>query len=315
VTRRPGARRGTGIASVEGVPDHRKPRQRPVSRTQKRPAVPANETGSSARAVWTGSIGFGLVQIPVRLQAREQTNDLAFHQVDRRDHAPIGYERVNKSTGKTVAWGDIAKGYELQKGQLVIVDDEDFEKANVTASQTIEIQDFVEASAIPPAFFDRPYVLLPDKRGQKAFAVLRDVLARKGLAAVALVVLRTRQHLCAVTAEGELLALELLRFAHELRPMREIARGADVGATRPSAKELALAEQLIDRMVVDWDPEQYKDTYRDDLLAAIRRKAETGVLEPQHVPEAPHAAAIDLADLLEKSVAGAKKKKRKSRAA
>jgi DNA end-binding protein Ku len=291
------------------VPDQRKPARRSPARDKKRPPAPANEMGATARAVWIGAVSFGLVQIPVRLQARERVNDLTFHQIDRRDHAPIGYERVNKDTGKPVAWGDIAKGYEIQKGQMVIVDDDDFEKANVTASHTIEIQDFVDASTIGPAFFDRPYVLLPDRSGRKAYAVLRDVLRKKGLAAVGLVVLRTRQHLCAVTAEGDVLVLELLRFAHELRPLREIARGPDVAASKPTAKELALAEQLIDRMVAAWEPARYKDTYRDDLLAAIRRKAEKGVLEPQHVPAPPRARPIDLASLLEKSVASARKKR------
>jgi len=196
----------------------------------------------------------------------------------------------------------------------VIMADEDFEKANVTASHTVEIVDFVDASAIPAAFYDRPYFLLPDGRGQKAYAVLRDVLAKKSLAAVGLVVLRTRQHLCAVNAEGEILTLELIRFAHELRPARPMGRGANGASSKPTAKELALAEQLIDRMVVDWNPSRYKDTYRDDLLAAIRRKAETGILEPQHLPPAERARPIDLATLLEKSVAH-EKKRRSTRAA
>ncbi len=291
------------------MPTPRKLRPRSLSRTKQKPPATANETGSSAHAVWTGSIGFGLVQIPVRLHSREQNNELAFHQIDRRDGAPVGYERINKDTGKPVEWGDIARAYELQKGQMVIVADEDFEKANVTASHTIEIQDFVAVSAIPAAFFDRPYFLLPDQRGQKAYAVLRDVLAAKNLTAVALVVLRTRQHLCGVRAEGDLLALELLRFAHELRPSREIARRAmGAGSSKPSAKELALAGQLIDRMVVDWDPDRYKDSYRDDLLVAIRRKAETGIVAPQHVPVALRAPVLDLASLLEKSVASTKKR-------
>ena len=294
------------------MPTRRKLSPRPLSRIEQKSPASVNEAGSSARAIWTGSIGFGLVQIPVRLHSREQTNELAFHQIDRRDHAPIGYERINKETGKPVQWGDIAKAYELGKGQMVIVADEDFENANVTASHMIEIQDFVAASAIAPAFFDRPYFLLPDKRGQKAYAVLRDVLAAKELAAVALVVLRTRQHLCGVWAEGDLLTLELLRFAHELRPSREVARRViDAASARPSAKELALAGQLIDRMVVDWDPGRYRDGYRDDLLAAIRRKADTGVVEPQHVPVASRAPVLDLASLLAKSVTSATRRRRR----
>jgi len=255
--------------------------------------------------MWTGSISFGLVQIQVRLFPRERTNDLAFHQVDRRDGSLIGYERVNKSTHKPVEWSDIAKGYEIQKGQFVIVTDDDFERANVAASQTIDIQDFVRASQIPIEYFDRPYFALPDKRGGKAYSVLRDAMAKKGLAALGYVVLRTRQHLCAVVPEGELLVVELLRFAHELRPARELS-GATGAKVEPSTKELALAEQLIDRMVVDWAPTTYKDSYRDDLLAAIRHKAETGTLEPRNVPAAPRTQALDLVALLEKSVAGAK---------
>jgi DNA end-binding protein Ku len=282
---------------------------------RKRPE-PANETGQSGRAMWTGSIGFGLVQIPVRLFPRERNNDLAFHQVDKRDGSLIGYERVNKATQKPVAWNDIAKGYEIQKGQFVIVTDDDFEKANVAASQTVEIQDFVSASEIPVEYCDRPYFALPDKRGAKAYAVMRDAMAKKGLAAIGYVVLRTRQHLCAVVPEGDLLVVELLRFAHELRAARELSGASGVKADA-SSKELALAEQLIDRMVVDWDPTKYKDSYRDDLLAAIRHKAETGTLEPRNVPERPAAAAIDLVDLLQKSVAGAQagKKKRPKRKA
>ncbi len=276
-------------------------------RASKRDA-PANETGHDSRAMWSGSIGFGLVQIPVRLFPRERTNDLAFHQIDKRDGSPIGYERVNRSTGKRVEWGDVGKGYEIAKGRFVLMADDDFEKANVHASRTIEIQDFVEASAIPPEFFDRPYVLSPDKRGSKAYGIFREALAKKGLAAIGLVVLRTRQHLAAVLVEGDVLVLELLRFAHELRPLREAVGGGAVPAEpKATPKEAMLAGQLIDRMAAPWDPGRYKDQYRSDLLAAIHRKAETGSIEPSHAPAEPRARRpIDLVDLLEKSVAKAK---------
>jgi DNA end-binding protein Ku len=258
----------------------------------------------SARAVWTGSLGFGLVQVPVRLFARERPNELAFHQVDRRDHAPIGYERVNKETHEPVAWGDVAKAYEIEKGRLVIVTDEDFENANVEANHAIEIQDFVDAASIGSAYFERPYFVVPERRGEKAYGVLRDVVAKRNLAGVGLVVLRTRQHLCAVVAEGELLTLQILRFAHELRPAREVGGAGNAKAT---PREIQLAEQLVERMVVDWDPARYKDRYRDDLLDALRHKAETGELEPRHVPEeAEPRRAIDLVDLLQRSVAGAR---------
>jgi DNA end-binding protein Ku len=276
-------------------------------------SAPANETGQGSRALWSGSIGFGLVQIAVRLYPRERNNDLAFHQIDRRDGSLVGYDRVNKSTGKRVEWKDVAKGYEIEKGRYVLLTDEDFENANVGASQTIEIQDFVRAADIAPEFFDRPYVLVPDKRGAKAYGVLRDTLAKKELAAVGLVVLRTRQHLCSVQPEGELLVLELLRFPHELRSLREAAGSGAPAVPKATPKEMALAEQLIDRMASKWDPSQYKDRYRDDLLAAIHHKAETGTLEPRHEPEkAAKGQVVDLVALLEKSVAGARRKRARS---
>ncbi len=275
-------------------------------------ATPSNdhEAPRPRRAIWTGSVGFGLVQIPVRVYPRERPNDIAFHQIDRRDRAPIGYERINKETHEAVDWRDVAKGWEVRKGEFVIVDDEDFEKANVEASRTIEIQDFVPATSIEPAYYDRPYVLSPDGRGNKAYFVLRDALAKRELAAVGLVVLRTRQHLCAVFADGDALSLELLRFAHELRPAREVG-GVGEPRVKATPKEVALAEQLIDRMVVDWDPAKYRDSYRDELLAALREKAKTGKIEPRNVPARRGPAPLDLAALLEKSVAGARKKKNK----
>jgi DNA end-binding protein Ku len=259
---------------------------------------------ASSRALWTGSVSFGLVQIPVRLLAYEQTRELAFHQLDRRDRSPVGYEHVNKTSGKRVDWKDIVKGYEVSKGEYVIVTDDDFRKADVEGSQTIDIQDFVEAARIPAAFFDRPYYVLADKRGTKAYAVLRDTMARKGLAAVALVVLRTRQHLAALFPQGDLLVLELLRFASGLRPAPEFEAPSSARASR---KETMLAEKLIGSMVVDWDPRRYKDTYRDDLLSAIRQKAKTGSFEPRHVPP-PAPALPDLTLLLQKSMAAGRKR-------
>jgi DNA end-binding protein Ku len=280
----------------------RKTTRKPSPR-EARKTAPSRAT---SRSLWTGSIGFGLVQIPVRLYARERPSDLAFHEIDRRDHALVGYERINKETHKPVAWGDIARAYEIRKGEYVIMTDEDFAHANVKASQTIEIQDFVDAASIQPAFFERPYFVLPDKRGERAHAVLHQVMAKRGLAAIGLLVLRSRQHLCAVMPEGDSLALDLLRFDHELRPASELPAGATGGGAKPTSKELSLAEDLVDRMVVDWDPSKYKDAYRDDLLDAIRQKAKTGTVEPRNVPEEGRPEPIDLVRLLQRSVEGAK---------
>jgi DNA end-binding protein Ku len=263
--------------------------------------------GSSRRALWKGSIAFGLIQIPVGLHAAEKPNELAFHQLDKRDMSPIGYERINKSTGKKVEWGDIVKGYELSKGRFVPVTDDDFKKANVQASQTIDIQDFVDAGAIPPSFYERPYYLVPEKGGAKAYSVLHDAMVHKSLTAIALVVIRTRQHLAAILPSDGRLNLQLLRFAHELRSPSEAGASLARGP-RATAREVALAEQLIEGMVSPWDPSRYKDTYQDDLLAAIRQKAKTGVVEPKHTEKATEGGTLtDLVSLLEKSLARKKK--------
>jgi DNA end-binding protein Ku len=269
-----------------------------------KPNAAANETGESAgRALWTGTIGFGLVQIPVSLVTAEKTGELAFHQLDERDMSPIGYERINKSTGEKVAWEHIVKGYEVTKGKFVVVTDEDFKHANVAATQSIDIEDFVDRNEIHPTYYERPYYVLPAKQGQKAYAVLRDALAEKNLAAIATVVIRTRQHLCAVLAEEDRLLLELLRFEHELRPTR-----SGVGkAEKASPKEVALANQLIDGMVTRFDPKKYKDTYSDDLLRAIHEKAKTGKIAiKKGDSRSQRAPTTDLLSLLRESVSATK---------
>lgn len=264
-----------------------------------RTAASNDTTRDGGKALWRGTISFGLVQIPVRLSAVESANELSFHQLDRHDNSPVGYERVNKRTGKKVAWNDIVKGYEVSKGTYIVVTNDDFKKANVAASQTIDIEDFVDGSAIGPAFFERPYHLQAETRGSKAYAVLRDAMAKKNLVAIARVVIRTRQHLCAIIPRGNLLELELLRFAHELR-----APKAGASTPKASEKEIQMAEMLIESMVGPWQPEKYKDTYRDDLLAAIHEKAKTGEVAPRNVPAKSAPATTDLLALLQRSVHG-----------
>lgn len=262
----------------------------------------ANDTQTSERAIWRGSISFGLVQIPVGMVAAERTDELSFHQLDKRDNSPIGYQRINKATGEKVEWENIVKGYEVSKGQFVIVESEDFEKANVRANQTIDIQDFVNVNDIPLAYFERPYHLIPDGRTAKAYVVLRDAMKKKKLVAIALVVIRTRQHLCAVIPTDKGLDLELLRFNHELK------RASVHAEEKATAKEVALAEHLIDSMVSEWDPSKYKDSYRDDLLAAIREKSKTGTIEPKHVLGEHTPQTTDLLALLRESMKAGPKK-------
>ena len=216
--------------------------------TTKRRSKRGDDDAPHTRAFWKGSIAFGLVQIPVRVVVAERSDDLTFHQVDRRDHARIRYRRVNEDTGEEVPWAEIAKAYERGSGDMVLLDDEDFARASVEATGTIDIQDFVAVADIPLEFYARSYFLVPERSGKRAYGVLRDAMKKAGRAAVALVVLRTRQHLTAIVPEGDALRLELLHFEHELVPVKTIAAElpgkADVRrASRPSPSSSSRASR------------------------------------------------------------------------
>ena len=255
-----------------------------------------------ARAIWKGSISFGLVQIPVGLYPAERRDELSLSLLDKHDMAPIGYERVNRRTGDKVDWKDIVKGYQYQKGKYVVVTDEDIRNANVRATQTVDILAFVDQSDISTLYYDTPYYLAPTKQGEKAYAILRDVLRAAGKVGIAKVVIRTRQHLAALLVEDDRLILQLLRFSHELRSPDELEipeEGAK--SLKSTTRELEMAKQLVASMVDEWNPEQYHDEYRDDLLARIKRKAEEGEIED--VPTSETAAktgtnVVELFDLL-----------------
>ncbi len=273
-----------------------------------------------SRSIWNGTIGFGLVQIPVSLHAAEDHESFEMHMLDRRDMSPIGFERINKKTGKTVAWKDIVKGYEAKKGKYVILNEGDFEQANVETSRQMDITDFVEFSEIDPRYFDRPYYLAPQKAGKKAYALLREALHRTGKAGLGKVVIRTRQHLAAVVAHEKLLLLLLLRFADELRDESDLELPPQT-SNGFSPKELAMAEKLVEGMVSKFDPKKYEDDYHKDLMKLIQRKVKAGEVnvvsettEPK--PEKQkEAKVIDLAALLAQSVATGGKKKSSHRAA
>ncbi len=266
-----------------------------------------------ARAIWTGTVGFGLVQIPVSLFAGEEKDELDMTLLDKRDFSPVGYQRINKTTGKEVPWQQIVKGCEHEKGEYVVLSDADFQAANVEASRAIDILDFVDFAAIDPRLIDRPYYLAPQKSGKKAYALLRETLRRTGKAGIGKVVIRTRQHLAAVVARDKALILVLLRFADELRDERDLdlpeTNLAKLGVT---SKEVAMAERLVEGMVAKFEPEKYVDEYRRDLMKLIARKVKAG--EVNQIPEAAAAApakpksnVIDLASLLASSLAGGRK--------
>lgn len=262
-----------------------------------------------ARAIWNGTVGFGLVQIPVGLYPAEAPNELDLTLLDKRDFSPIGYERINKKTGKEVGWDNIVKGYEHKNGKYVVLTDQDFAEANVEATRQMDILAFVDFAEIDPRYIDRPYYLVPQKAGKKAYALLRETLQKTGKAGVGKVVLRTRQHLAAVIAHEKALVLVLLRFADELR--KESGLGlpeTNLKKLGVSPKEVAMAEKLVLGMSEPFDPEQYEDDYRRDLMKLIHKKARAGELNS--VPEKTSkkrkpqktAQLIDLSALLRESV-------------
>lgn len=262
-----------------------------------------------ARPLWKGAITFGLVHIPVELFPAEERKEFKFSMLDKRDFSPVGYKRYSKKSGKEVHWNNIVKGYEYEKDQYVVLSDEDFRRANVKASQTIDIEAFVPAGEIPPQYFETPYYLVPTERGQKVYALLRETLRSGGRIAVAQVVIRTAQHLAAVVPVGKILMLNTLRYADELRPTKDFAlpeeglKGAHV-----TSNEVDLAKRLIDDMTEHWKAGDFKDTYHQDLMRRIREKIKKGetkqITEPDaEDTEAPRSAqVIDLAALLKQSL-------------
>ena len=263
------------------------------------------------RSIWKGSISFGLVQIPVSLYSAVSQNQLSFNLLDASDNAPVGYKRYNKKTGEEVEWGEVVKGYELDSGEYVILTDEDFEKANVKATSTIDIKDFVDAKAISPEYFDKPYYLAPTQKNNKAYALLRETLKQSDKIGVAKIVMRSRQHLAAVMTHGNVILLELLRFPNELRGTDELELPSedleDLGVTD---SELKMADRLVDDMAAEWDPENYSDDYREDLLRVIHEKAETGKVQAAEVPEEEEEEVVDVMELLKRSLEGNGHKKK-----
>ena len=262
-----------------------------------------------ARALWTGAISFGLVNVPVELYPAEDRKAFKFAMLDKRDFSPVGYKRYSKATGKEVDWANIVKGYEYAKDQYVVLSDEDFRQANVKATQTIDIRTFVGRDEVGPQYFDTPYYLAPGKRGEKVYALLRETLKATKRVAIAELVIRTTQHLAMVIPDDRLLMLVTLRYADELRPPSSVeAAPATVKAAGATAKEVALARRLVDDMTEHWNPAEFRDTYHSDLMGLIDRKVKEGQTreitsgEKESPGTGRSAQIIDLADLLKQSL-------------
>jgi DNA end-binding protein Ku len=262
-----------------------------------------------ARAIWKGSISFGLVNIPIALYPATRREELKFRLLRKSDLSPVNYKRVAEKDGKEVPWNQIVKGYEYEKGKYVVLKDEDFERVDLEATQTVDIQDFVDQEEIDPIFFYKPYYLEPQKGGDKAYVLLRDALKDSGKVGIAKVVIKTREYLAGVKPEDGVLVLELMHFADELAdPGRlHIPKKIEVGK-----REMNMAKSLIDSMSSKWNPEKYRDDYREALMEVIEEKVEAGGKEIEEKPKrAPKPTkVIDLVSVLQKSLeqTGAKKK-------
>ena len=253
------------------------------------------------RTLWKGAISFGLIYVPVELHTASRDNTLPLHMLDSRDFAPIGYNRINKKTGKEVDWSHIVKGYEYKKGDFVALADADFKHANVKASETIEIDTFCDVSQIPTMYYEKPYYMAPTKGGAKVYTLLLKALESTKKVAVATFVMHQRQHLCAIAPEGSSLMLLTMRFADEILPATEPS------AAKISSAELAMAKQLVQSMEGQFTASKFKDTYRADLKRRVQEKIrnkETHSLEVEDPAsdERPKAQVIDLMAALKASL-------------
>jgi DNA end-binding protein Ku len=265
-----------------------------------------------SRDIWRGAISFGLVEIPVALVSAEEPTGLSLSYLDRRDFSPVGYRRYNKQSGAEVPWSEIVHGYEYEKGEYVVLGKNDLARANPALTQTISIEQFVDASEIEPIYFEKPYYLEPLKPHSKAYALLRDTLQRTSRVGVARVAIRTKEHVAVVGVRERALVLYLLRFAEEVRPPTALRNLEPQGrGSLVSPKELEMAERLVADMTGEWNPDAYKDDYVHDVMKVVEEKIRSGethaldtTAEP--APRKSRGEIIDLMPLLRKSVEAAR---------
>ncbi|MGX9936092.1 non-homologous end joining protein Ku [Advenella kashmirensis] len=265
-----------------------------------------------ARPIWNGTLSFGLLNIPVALMPGERRIDLHFRMLDSRDKAPVRYERVNADTGEEVPWKDIVKAFEFSKGNYVVLEPDDIRDAAPQSKESVDVEAFIDASAIGPAYFEKPYVLVPGKKAEKGYVLLRETLRDAGKIGLARVVIRTREYLCAVMPQGDALMLILLRYPQELIDVQDyrIPEGK-LSDYRISRQEMDMASQLIASMEADWKPDQYKDEFRQRLSDVIKKRMKANKvshrpddeLEDAAVPENAATNVVDFMSLLKQSLA------------
>jgi len=259
------------------------------------------------RAIWKGNISFALVSIPISLFSATRRNELSFHYLHKKDMSAVSYKRFCDSEDVEVPWEEITRGYEYEKGQYIEITDEDLDKADVELTKTIQILEFVQEEEIDPLFFDKPYYLEPQKGGDRAYALMRDALAQSKKVGIAKVVLKSREHLAAVKAIGDMMTLQTMRFAHEIveTDSLNLPKKADV-----SKKEMDLANTLIDSMSDKFDPKKYKDDYYDKVMEIIQMKV-SGVSPAAPAAKVPGPTnVVDLMEILKQSLSETKKAKK-----
>jgi DNA end-binding protein Ku len=266
-----------------------------------------------ARALWKGSISFGLVNIPTELHTAVRDHRPKFRMLHAKDQSPVKYERMCIRDGHAVAWEDLVKGYEYAKGRFVVLTKEDFKAAAVEKTRTIDIIDFVKADAIDDRFFETPYYLVPSKGGERAYALLREAIRESDRIGIATFILREAQHLAAIEVIDHAIVLSVLRFVDELADPKPLGFPTSDGIRKA---ELDMAKALVNSLAADWDPEKYTDEYRDNLLRIIKAKVKGKTVTVEPTAEPRQAEVVDLMERLRRSLdhSGAKPRAAKTRA-
>jgi len=253
------------------------------------------------RAIWTGSIAFGLVNIPVELHTAVRDSRPHFRMLHAEDKSPIRFERVCAREGKPVAWEDLVKGYEYEKGRFVILTKDDFKAAALEKSRTVDIRNFVKGDEIDDRFFETSYYLTPQKGGERAYALLREAVRETGLVGIATIVLRDAQHLAALEVKGDAMVLTMMRYAEELVDTGELTFPKATNVRKP---ELQMAKTLVEQFADKWDPGQYTDEYRANLMKIIKAKMKGKTVELHETVEPQSAEVVDLMERLRQSLQG-----------
>ncbi|MGB0134529.1 Ku protein [Dokdonella sp.] len=266
-----------------------------------------------ARPIWNGVLSFGLLNVPISVMSGERKIDLHFRMLDSRDKKPIRYERVNADTGEEVPWKSIVKAFEYKKGSYVVIEPDDFKSAAPESHESIDIEAFVDAGSIAPAFYEKPYVLIPGKKAEKGYILLRDTLRKTARIGIGRVVIRTREYLCAVFPQGDALVMNLLRYSQEIVDVDDYKLpSAKPEGAKISKAEFEMAEKLVESMSSEWKPGDFKDEFRERLGKVIEKRVKAKDVTPtiedeSEVPEDATTNVVDFMSLLKKSLASNKR--------